>query len=169
LISVSWDWTNWVTIADKNLWATAVYNSWDTLTANNCGGYFQWWNCYMFSFDWTEPTSRTTVDITGYWPWNYYYGDTFIVYYIWFAANSQAARTRAYNLRWWETWVVTIENVISNTGVLSVNGQTGNVTVEGWISLDANSPITVSKLWVGTEAQYQALSSYSDDTVYMTV
>jgi len=39
----------------------------------------------------------------------------------------------------------------------------------GWISLDANSPITVSKLWVGTEAQYQALSSYSDDTVYMTV
>jgi hypothetical protein len=39
----------------------------------------------------------------------------------------------------------------------------------GWIQLDANSPITVSKLWVGTEAQYSDLGSYSDDTVYMTV
>ena len=39
----------------------------------------------------------------------------------------------------------------------------------GWISLDASSPITVSKLWVGTEAQYSALGSYSNDTIYMTV
>lgn len=39
----------------------------------------------------------------------------------------------------------------------------------GWISLDANSPITVSKLRVGTEAQYSALGSYSNDTVYLTV
>jgi hypothetical protein len=39
----------------------------------------------------------------------------------------------------------------------------------GWIQLDANSPITVSKLWVGTEAQYQSLSTKSNDTIYMTV
>ena len=39
----------------------------------------------------------------------------------------------------------------------------------GWISLDANSPITVSKLRVGTEQQYASLSSYSADTIYMTV
>ena len=39
----------------------------------------------------------------------------------------------------------------------------------GWISLDSNSPITVSKLWVGTEQQYSALWSYDASTIYMTV
>lgn len=87
-------------------------------------------------------------------------------------------------------------NTISNSGVTSVNGSNWAVTVSefsptwtpsvwdvvtktaggyewkaptGWISLDANSPITVSKLWVGTEAQYSALGSYDSSTVYMTV
>ena len=46
---------------------------------------------------------------------------------------------------------------------------TGDITVSWWISLDANSPITVSKLRVGTEAQYSALGSYDASTVYMTV
>lgn len=109
--------TQYMTIADKNLWATVVYNTWDTLTANNCGGYFQWWNCYMFSFAWTETAERVTVDITGYWPWNYYYGNTFAIYYIWFTGNSQAATVRAYNLRWWETWVAQLNNAITNIAV----------------------------------------------------
>ncbi len=39
----------------------------------------------------------------------------------------------------------------------------------GWISLDSNSPITVSKLRVGTEAQYSALATYDASTIYMTV
>ena len=80
--------------------------------------------------------------------------------------------------------------------VTSVNGSTGAVTVSefnpwwtattgyvvtktaggyewkaptGWISLASNSPITVSKLRVGTEAQYSALATKSNDTIYMTV
>lgn len=80
--------------------------------------------------------------------------------------------------------------------VNSVNGGTGAVTVSefnpwwtattgyvvtktasgyewqaptGWISLDSSSPITVSKLRVGTEAQYSALATKSNDTIYMTV
>ena len=62
--------------------------------------------------------------------------------------------------------------LVSWTNIKTVNWESilgsWNITI-GWISLDANSPITVSKLWVGTEAQYSALASYSDDTVYMTV
>lgn len=91
----------------------------------------------------------------------------------------------------WSTWAVTY-----TAPVTSVNGSTWAVTVSeftpwwtattgyvvtktaggyewqaptGWISLDANSPITVSILRVGTEQQYAALSSYSADTIYMTV
>ena len=80
------------------------------------------------------------------------------------------------------TWINISSNQISNT--LPFNpwwtATTGYVLTKtadgyewaaptGWISLDSNSPITVSKLRVGTEAQYSALGSYSDDTVYMTV
>ena len=39
----------------------------------------------------------------------------------------------------------------------------------GWIQLDSSSPMTVSKLWVWSQAQYEALWSYSNDTIYMTV
>ena len=35
LITASSNGTTWVTIADKNLWATTVYNSWDTLSEDN--------------------------------------------------------------------------------------------------------------------------------------
>ena len=126
LISVSWDGINWTTIADKNLWASTVYNNWDTVTDSNCGGYFQWGNNYMFPFSWSVTTSSTKVDATGYWPWNYYSSDIFIT-----PSDSPKRRENPENtnLRWWTTWVVTIDNVISNTGVLSVNGQTWDVTI----------------------------------------
>ena len=80
LISVSWDGSTWITIADKNLWATTVYNNWDTLSESNCGWYFQRWNNYMFPFTWSVTTSSTQVDASAYWPWNYYNSSTFITY-----------------------------------------------------------------------------------------
>ena len=46
LISYSVDWQNWITIADKNLWATQVYNYWDVMTEANCWKFYQWWNNY---------------------------------------------------------------------------------------------------------------------------
>lgn len=100
LISITWDWTTWYTIADKNLWATTVYNNGDTLSANNCWWYFQWWNNYMFPFSWTLTTSSTQVNAQNYWPWNYYSNSIFITTSSirWDSSNND-------NLRWWVTWV----------------------------------------------------------------
>lgn len=90
VISLSFDGTSWITIADKNIWATYVYENWDTLTEWNCGWYFQRWNNYMFPFDGQLTTSSIQVDATNYGP--YYYWDKFI---IWFHNWSSAAN---YNL-----------------------------------------------------------------------
>jgi len=130
LISIT-DWTTGYTIMDKNLWATTVYNNWDTLSEANCGKYYQWGNNYWFAWTWSITTSSTQVDASNYWPntanW-YYESDTFIIGnstpYDWSSVHND-------NLRWWETqwtWIWWDWNTITNTGVLSVNGQTGDVT-----------------------------------------
>lgn len=102
LISVSWDWTTWYTIQDKNLGATIVYNQWDTLSDANCGYFYQWGNNYWFPHSWTVTTSTTQVDASWYWPGNYYSSNTFIrrssYPYDWSSVNNN-------NLRWWVTWV----------------------------------------------------------------
>lgn len=130
LISISWDWINWITIADKNCWATTVWNDGDTLSEANCWKYYQRWNNYGFPFDATWiTTSSTKVDASAYWPWNYYSSSTFIL-------SDIAWYTRAWddpvnkNLWWWETGKKILDkSSINNTGVLSVNGQTGDVTI----------------------------------------
>ena len=99
LISVSANWQTWITIADKNLWATTVWNAGDTLTEANCGWYFQWWNNYMFPFTWTVTTSSTQVDASNYWPWNYYNSSTFIIW------SGDWSSVQNDNLRWGDTWV----------------------------------------------------------------
>ena len=78
LISISSDAENWITIADKNLWATVVYNDGDTMSQANCGNYYQRWNNYGFPFTWPTTTSSTLVDASGYWPSNPYSSSTFI-------------------------------------------------------------------------------------------
>lgn len=102
LISISSDWINWVTVADKNLWATVVYNNWDTLSDSNCWWVFQWGNCYMFPRSSTLSTSSTQIDTTWYWPWNYYSSNIFITW-SWSTFNWSSVNNR--NLRWWVTWV----------------------------------------------------------------
>lgn len=87
--------TNRKTIADKNLWATTVWNDWDTLTADNCGKYYQWWNNYGFPFSWSITTSSTKVSATGYWPGNYYESSTFIT------SSNYWDTSVNNNLRWW--------------------------------------------------------------------
>lgn len=77
--------TNWtdksITMYDKNVWATVVYNNWDTLTETNMGKMFQWWNYYWFPSTWTiSKTSSTQVDTTWYWWTNPYSSDTFITW-----------------------------------------------------------------------------------------
>lgn len=131
LISLSDDWQAWTTIADKNLWATTVWNSWDALSQANCGKYYQWGNNYWFPFTWAVTTSSTQVDASNYWPWNYYSSSTFITT-SWTPWDWSSVQND--NLWWWVTWVVTRTNAITNTGVLSVNWQIWDVTIEEWIT-----------------------------------
>ena len=126
LISIT-NGTTWYTIMDKNLWATVVYSNWDTLSEENMWYLYQWWNNYWFPSTWTiSNTSSTQVDASTYWPINPYSSDTFIIW------NSDWSSVQNDDLWWDTTWTYTQENVISNTGVLSVNGQTGDVTISMW-------------------------------------
>ena len=119
LISLSSDWINWITISDKNLWATVVWDNNDASSQANCWTYFQRWNNYGFAWTWAITTSSTTVDASGYWPWNYYSSNTFITGIVdWSSVQND-------NLRWWTIGVV--PNAIINTWVLSVNGETWHV------------------------------------------
>ena len=101
LISISADWEKWITIADKNVWATAVWEYWDTPSETNAWTYFQWWNNYWFAYTWAVTTSGTQVDASSYWPWNYYSSSTFITRstspYDWSSVNND-------NLWWAVTW-----------------------------------------------------------------
>jgi len=103
LISLSSDWANWLTIADKNLWATQVWNEWDTLSEANCGKFYQWWNNYWFPFDWTFNKSSTKPNAS--WYVSNYSNSTFIT-----TASSDTTKdwssTTNNNLWWWE-WTTT--------------------------------------------------------------
>lgn len=95
LISITLDGTDWITMMDKNLWATTVYNYGDTITADNLWNIYQRWNDYGFSWDSTQsgPDPSGSVDASLYWPWNYYESDT--------PASSYTGDSS--NLRWWVT------------------------------------------------------------------
>lgn len=108
LISLSSDWQTWITISDKNCWATTVWNDWDTLTNANCGNMYQWGNNYWFPFDWNITTSPTQVNAWWYWPWNYYSSDVFI------RQSSDWSSVDNRNLWWWEKWLVIYDNAIVN-------------------------------------------------------
>lgn len=101
IISISSNWVDWLTIADKNLWATVVWNYWDTPSASNSWYFYQWWNNNWFAgIWWSVTTSATQVDASTYWPWNYYSSNTFIT------NNRDWSNTQNDNLWWWVTWVV---------------------------------------------------------------
>ena len=100
LISLSSDWINWITIADKNLGATQVYNDGEELSVNNAWNYYQWWNNYGFPFTWAVTISSTQVNAQNYWPWNYYSSSTFIINNTTYDRSSVSNQ----NLWWWITW-----------------------------------------------------------------
>ena len=168
IISFSWNGTEWITIADKNLWATAVWNSWDTLSETNCGWYFQRGNNYMFPFTWNITTSAQKVDASWYWPGNYYSSSTFITSdtYYWTTSGNP-------NIWWWQTTSLIAENMITNTWVLSVNWQTWYVTLPAWDVVISDQPNNILTSWMkiraGTQENYEGLSSFDDNTLYLTV
>ena len=162
LISISSNGTTWYTIADKNLWATTVYNTWDTMDANNCGWYFQWGNNYMFPYSWNLSWSTTQIDASAYWPWNWYY-DTQWRYrgsspYKWDTSNNL-------NLRWWVVWAVKadVKDICVGAGVddkspaqwpcpdwfhVPIWGDWGNI-VTAWVTL-----------WAWTSSWWNNFSTY---------
>lgn len=166
LISVTSDLVTGYTMMDRNLWATNIYSSWDTLSEANCWYYYQRWNNYWFTYSWSVTTSSTPVSTVWYWPTNPYSNSTFIIWNIdWSGAANDDL--------WWDTtWVVTYDNAITNTGVLSVNGQTWNITIDTF-QLAPNSPLTPKYRRYWSQAQYEALTQYytdeEGDTVYFTI
>lgn len=94
LISLSSNGNDWITVADKNLWATQVWHPWDALSQNNCWNFFQWGNNYWFPRTWGFATSNVQVDTTWYWPWNYYNSWIFIL------TNTDWSSINNGNLRW---------------------------------------------------------------------
>lgn len=160
LISVSGDGTTWYTIQDKNLWATTVFNQWDSETDANCGYFFQWGNNYWFPHSWNVTTSSTQVDASTYWPWNYYNSSTFII------GSNDWSSVQNDNLWGATTWVVQFNNDITNTGVLSVNGQSGAVSVSEFTPWwTATTGYVVTKTADGYE---WAAPSWWSEIVYAT-
>ena len=75
LISISTDLETWLTIFDKNLGANRVYDNW-TLTNENVGYYYQFWNCFGFPFDpgfTLSQSTNTNFTIDWFSPTNYLY------------------------------------------------------------------------------------------------
>lgn len=107
LISLSSDGQNWITIADKNLGATEVWNYWDMVNENNGWNYYQWWNNYGFNLSWPTLLSDISVDASTYGPWNYYNNNVFINSPqppageddYWDSSHNE-------NLWWYETWTL---------------------------------------------------------------
>jgi len=173
LISITSNWTTWYTIQDKNLWATTVYNSWDTLSEANCWYYYQWWNNYWFAWTWSVTTSSTQVDASTYWPWNYYSSSTF---YVGSAYYPCWDRSFNWNLRWWISqwsWTRYVEKQIYPTSRLPSDYQeveyiqsSGNWT-NTWQFIKPN--VTVAhrikiKFW----RQWSGTSSDNEREVYAT-
>ena len=89
----------WITILDRNLWATATW-AWIDESRESFWYYYQWWNNYWFPSDPNTQisTTGTQVNASAYWPntdnW-YYSSDTFIKW------NNDWSIVRNDNLWWW--------------------------------------------------------------------
>lgn len=77
LISVK-NWSDWITMQDKNVWATVVYNYWDTVNDNNAGYFYQYGNSYWFPHSLPTQFYTSVRDTTGYWPTNPYSDNHFV-------------------------------------------------------------------------------------------
>ena len=98
VISISADWAHWMTLADKNCWATTKWYLNSTMSESNCWKFYQWGNNHWFPFTWATKTSSTVVDASSYWPFSEYYDDdTFIKTSPWDTSDNR-------NLWGWVSW-----------------------------------------------------------------
>lgn len=180
IISLSADGVNWITIADRNVWAT---QAWTAETSACVWKVFQRWNNYWFTYNWdSAPTfpSRTStkIDTSGYWPSEY----SSSTYYDWWS-NQDWSSVVNNDLRWWVTWVVPSGYVlvekqvypgrlpidyqeveyIQSSGDWTNNGQFINpwITIEAWTKLK----IEVDFQWTNqTTAERNIFAQYTDGT-----
>ena len=97
LISVSSDWENWITIRDKNEWATEVWNYNESMTDAKAWYHFQWWNNYGFPHSWNVTMNYSYLtNASSYWPTNYYNSST------WKAISPSYMNPTNFNM-WWDT------------------------------------------------------------------
>ena len=103
LISLSSNGSTRYTIADKNYWATTVWNTGDSYTTANGWNFFLWWNKYAFPWISTASFSTTTTrtDVGEYWP-SEYSGGTWISVNPRYLDNSDW-QTHYKDLWWWVT------------------------------------------------------------------
>lgn len=152
LISISGNWLTRCTMQDKNLWATTVYNQWNTLTDANCGYFYQWGNNYGFSHSWTVTTSSTQVDASWYWPGNYYSSSTFIM------NNNSWSSVQNDDLRWYVTWIQAVGHPIKNAYIGEPNPfddyqeveyiqNSGTQWIDTWFYPDSNTMVQMKYIY----------------------
>lgn len=155
LISLSSDWTNWITMADKNLWATST----DISIADSYWNYFQRWNNYPFPKWAQQMTSSYRVNAGNYWPWNYYNVWTFIIQTYWDSSNNN-------NLWWWTTDTYIARQWPCNNWhhIPSTNDCTSlwNILTSLWVTSNYESLLMIPKAWFDsrTNWNYTADSNY---------
>ena len=94
LISIQ-DGSAWITISDKNLWATNVWDNWL---------FYQFWNNTWYTYNATPyVTSKPTLS-NNYWPGNYYTWS-----FVRVASGNNWFDWTCNNIWWWDTWVARTE------------------------------------------------------------
>lgn len=91
-----------LTIQDHNVWATTVWQPWDTVDDNNAGLFYQFWNNYWFPYSWATEFYTTTQNVSWYWPQNPYLDSHFVK----ISSNYRFLNTSGVtNIWWWqESW-----------------------------------------------------------------
>lgn len=75
----------------------------------------------------------------------------------------------------WNTWAVTVSEFSPSWTATTWYVVTKTASwyewqaPSGWIEVDSASPIQLTKIWAGTQAQYEALGSYDSTCVYLTI
>lgn len=93
LISLSRNWSDWITMMDKNLWATSN----DPTSSSSYWAYYQFGNDYPF---YSGPsTSSAQADLSAYWPDNRYSSSS---YYVTSNADGSMKDSSWNRNLWWE-------------------------------------------------------------------
>lgn len=179
----NWDWTNrtmnvknitWTTITSKTISYTSAWICSNIITSTQA----IWSNTKTFTISWASDLTTAAEIIDWIEDWNMaiiLYNEDVYCYHR--KSTSGYTSYDFFSVKDYEDsgWVVKkyIELQDFWGGSYYIYIDTYNEyqlpSWWGWIICDPNSPISVAKIWAWTEAQYQALSSYSSDTVYLTV